>query len=152
MPDTHLQRATALSVGLLALLAAVATAAPARGALCSVPGSHSTIQAAVLDLACDPIELGDLSLHEVVTIPRSLTLRGANGGSSVLIGRIQATGGSTQIALEDLEVDARSLGYDTALAATDGARVSAFGVLARNGLVLFADGFESGDVSNWSAP
>ena len=106
----------------------------------------------MLDLACDPIELADLSLHEVVTIPRSLTLRGCERR------RLRADRSDPgdrridSIALEDLEIDARSLGYETALAATDGARVAALGVLARNGLYLFADGFESGDFSKWNAP
>jgi hypothetical protein len=51
---------------------------------CSVPGDHPTIQAAVNDVGCDPINVAPGNYPENVLIPRSLTLNGAQAGNSYL--------------------------------------------------------------------
>src|SRR5688572_22770565 len=61
----------------LAISSGTAWAAP-----CTVPGTHPTIQAAVNDVACDPIDVAPGNYPENVVIPRSLTLNGAQAGNS----------------------------------------------------------------------
>jgi hypothetical protein len=52
-------------------------------AICTVPGTHATIQAAVNDVSCATINVGAGAYTESVTINRSLTLNGAQAGNSV---------------------------------------------------------------------
>lgn len=61
----------------LAISGGTAWAAP-----CTVPGSHATIQAAVNDVGCDPINVAPGNYPENVVILRSLTLNGAQAGNS----------------------------------------------------------------------
>ena len=63
----------------LAISGGTAWAAP-----CTVPGTHPTIQAAVNDVGCDPINVAPGNYPENVVIPRSLTLNGAQAGNSYL--------------------------------------------------------------------
>jgi len=67
----------ALFTAVLAVHAGTAQAAP-----CTVPsGSHPTIQSAVGDPACDPINVNPGAYAENVTISRPLTLNGAQAGN-----------------------------------------------------------------------
>jgi hypothetical protein len=69
--------ASAVLVVVLAISSGTTWAAP-----CSVPGDHPTIQAAVNDVGCDPINVAPGNYPENVVIPRSLTLNGAQAGNS----------------------------------------------------------------------
>jgi hypothetical protein len=70
--------------GLLAAFAAVFAlgGGTAQAAACTVPGNHATIQAAVNDPSCDPINVAPGAYPENVTIPRTLTLNGAQMGNA----------------------------------------------------------------------
>jgi pectin methylesterase-like acyl-CoA thioesterase len=88
------QRFSASYIGFLAIAAACAAAltlggGTARAAMaCSVPTpAYPTIQAAVNNPNCNPINVAAGAYFENVTIPRSLTLNGAQAGNPVA-GRI----------------------------------------------------------------
>jgi hypothetical protein len=53
----------------------------AQAATCTVPVTHLTIQAAVTDVSCNPINVLPSFYFENVTIARSLTLNGAQAGN-----------------------------------------------------------------------
>jgi len=148
--------AASISVGLaLSLWSATALAD-----VCNIPSApHPTIQAAVDDLACTEIVLAAQTFAESVTLTRDLELRGASSTATVIEGRVVVEGGSTQVAIRDLEVNGSAPSvagcFNEALVAQGGARVSATDVVVINGdgeaCVLFRDGFESGNTSAWSA-
>jgi hypothetical protein len=66
----------------------------AWAAPCTVPGTHASIQAAVSDGACDPIDVAPGIYTENVTISRSVTINGAQAGTPVA-GRTFGVGEST---------------------------------------------------------
>ena len=69
-------------------LVLIAGASQARPATCSVPSvAYPTIQAAVDDFSCDPINVAPGVYNENISIPRSLVLNGAQAGQPVA-GRI----------------------------------------------------------------
>jgi hypothetical protein len=75
---------SAAAFPIVAAFAAVFTvgAGTAQAAPCSVPsGSHPTIQSAVSDPGCDPINVDPGAYAENVTILRPLTLNGAQAGN-----------------------------------------------------------------------
>ncbi len=138
----------------------VPLSAIAMAVVCPVPsGSHPTIQAAVDDGSCTEIVLAAQVFEVPVLIPRDLVLRGTSTSTSVIAGQVTVQGGTTQVTLEDLTVDATIQGVagtvDTALQALGGAEVTTDSVVVRNSAVdprtIFVDGFESGDTSTWSA-
>ena len=51
-------------------------AGPARGAACTVPGTHTSLAAAVADPTCNPITLGAGDFAGSVTVHRSVTISG----------------------------------------------------------------------------
>jgi hypothetical protein len=59
---------------------------PARAAGCTVPGTYATIQLAVDDPSCDPINVVSGTYTENVVITRSLTLKGAGAASTTING------------------------------------------------------------------
>ena len=129
-------------------------------AMCSVPsGSYPTIQSAVADPSCTEIVLAAQAFRESVTVGRDLTLRGASSSTSVIEGQLTVQGGSTELELEDLTIDAGVPGVAgtaaEALVVAGGAEVRGLDIVVRNAtfdpLAVFADGFESGDTSAWSA-
>jgi len=117
-------------------------------ATCPVPSaSHPTIQAAVDDVACTEVVLAAQSFAESPVVARSLALRGAGSGQTFIQGRLEVSAG--QVALEGFHVAASG----GALTVHSGAEVSGFDVVAFDGLFevpMFADGFETGDMSRWS--
>lgn len=79
------RRARTGGSALLGLLVAAAGGQAAQAAVCKVPDmAHPTIQKAVDDAACTDIVLGAQVYTEQVSIGRSLTLRGAGPGRTIL--------------------------------------------------------------------
>ena len=150
-----------LSLGMAGLLLAGLGWCPTVVAeVCQVPsGTHPTIQAAVDDGDCTEIVLAAQLFVESVLIPRGVTIRGSSQSTSTIAGQVTVQGGTTQVTLEDLTVDATVQGVggtvDTALQAAGGAELITNSVVVRNSAVdlwtVFMDGFESGDTSAWSA-
>jgi hypothetical protein len=135
-------------------------ASPAGAALCQVPsGPYPTIQSAVDAPLCTEIELAAQTFEESVVIPRDLEMRGASTTTTVIAGQVTVQGGATQVALEDLTVDASAPGvggsFDQALLVAGGAEVNGLRIQVLNATedssAIFSDGFESGDTSAWSS-
>jgi hypothetical protein len=122
-------------------------------------GPYPTIQSAVDNPACTDIVLAAQSFEESVSISRDLELRGASSSTTVIEGQLTVLGGTTQVALEDLTIDGSASGvagsFTEALLVEGGAEVNGQGIVVLNSatdlLAIFADGFESGDASAWSA-
>ena len=70
-----------LAVALLGLM--LGSVRSAEAATCTVPGTYPTIQMAVNDSSCDPINVAAGAYAENVTISRTLTLNGAQAGNPV---------------------------------------------------------------------
>jgi len=87
---------------------------------CTVPGTHSTIQLAVDDAACNFVGLTAVNYFESVTVSRSLSIAGL---PSTLWGSLTIAEDGTEVEVDELEI-----GPDA----------------------LFVDGFESGDTTAWS--
>ena len=91
----------------------------------------------------------------------TLSLSGVSSAATVIEGQIVGKGSSVVIAISDLEVDASASSvagcYRVALLAAEGAQVNAADVVVLNAdgsggiCLIFADDFESGDTSAWSA-
>ncbi|MEO8195246.1 MAG: hypothetical protein ABI689_00845 [Thermoanaerobaculia bacterium] len=127
----------------------------AQAAICTVPGSHASLWAAVRDTACSEIDLAAQSRAESVVIGRSLTLAGPAGGGAILAGLLDVRGVGVVVTVSHLRVENGC--QPVAAAATGGARLdgATLEVIASPGgpcpaVGLFADGFESGDSVRWS--
>lgn len=127
---------------------------------CQVPSTpHPTLQSAVGDLTCTEIVLASQIFRESVTLNRDLTLSGTSSSATIIEGQVVVEGGTTQVVINDLKVDASAPSvsgcFSEALVAQGGAQISATNVMVLNGgtggCVLFGDGFESGDTSAWSS-
>jgi hypothetical protein len=97
--------------------------------VCTVPGTHATIQAALADITCDTINLGPGAYAEDLIISRTLTLNGAQAGVPVSGRTFGAANESTltgQITVEaaDVTIDGLSL-------TNPGKPVAAFGILVK---------------------
>ena len=144
------KRALSLSMAVVATgaLLAVKVEASAR----SVPsGSSPTIQAAISDASCTEILVGGGTYTESEVIARDLSLRGAASALTLIQGQVQVEAGT--VAIEALSIQTETGLFTDALRVSSGADVSGVGLVVINGgaesLVLFADGFESGDLSGW---
>ena len=130
-------------------MAALAVATTGSATVCAVPSaSHPTVQAAISDLGCSEIVLAAQTFVESPVIGRSLTLRGSGSDQSFIQGRLEVSAGT--VSLEGLHLAAAG----GALSVHSGAEVSGFDLVALEGdlvALLFADGFETGDLSRWSA-
>ena len=154
MPQFRLFRAGPVLLLALGLMAR----APAGADVCSVPGSHPTIQEAVNDSACTEIDLSDQTYPESILVTRSLTIAGPGAGTAILEGGVEVTRSGTIVTLTDLEV--RNGCQPEALSAAGGGRVEGTGLVVVRSAALpcpsviadiFLDGFESGDTSAWSS-
>lgn len=147
--------AARLATGAIASLAIGMTAWPAVSfaAQCTVPGSHDSVQEAVNDPGCDPIDLANATYAESVLIPRSLVLNGVDGGTTAFEGQIRVSETASPVYLNDLAV--RSGCADFTLEVESGAVVRSQNVGLEWSAVLpcppfgqldliFADGFEAG--------
>ena len=125
-----------------------------EGATCTVPsGSHSTIQVAVDDPACTELVLAAQVYSESVVIGRTLTLQGAGSGATTIEGQVEVSVGVVD--LVGLMVDASTVAlaglHSIATIVHNEGQMRGSDLVVRNGTVLFADGFEIGSASAWSA-
>jgi len=132
-----------------------ALASPALAGVCTVPGSHATIQEAIDDPACTSIDLSAQTYAESINIPRTLTLAGPGGGGAIVEGLVRVAGGGTQATLVDLEV-ANGCAYAATRAVAggeivgDNLQTTSSSAMPCPVSSVFEDGFESGDTSAWS--
>jgi nitrous oxidase accessory protein NosD len=68
------------------LFSALAAAGAHTQSVCSVPGDHATIQAAVADPRCETVNLGAGTFYESVTISRTVTLQGQGADLTIVEG------------------------------------------------------------------
>lgn len=145
-------QASMIATAMLAL-GAIALSPSAFAVQCTVPGTHGSVQAAINDAGCDPIDLADATFAESVLIHRSMILNGVDGGATTLEGQLRISATASPVFLNDLSV--RSGCPDSTMQVDDGAVVTsrnvgaawsaafpcpAFGPLD----VIFSDGFEAG--------
>jgi hypothetical protein len=141
--------------GLLVVCLLAAGASPVAAGVCTVPGTHASIQAAIDDPACTQVDLAAQTYDESIHVPRSLTLAGPGAGGAVVEGLAQVVGAGTTVTFADLAV---RNGCDVAsLRVLGGAQVSGSNLEVEHSEALpcppstiFEDGFESGDTSAWA--
>ena len=124
-----------------------------EAATCNVPtATYPTIQSAVNVINCSEIVLSAGSFFESVTIGRNLELQGAGSQSTIIIGKVIVSGFGSTVRLEGLKIFALAgtLPFG-GLVAWDGTVVMPDDLLIGIINPLFADGFEPGDLSNWSS-
>lgn len=148
-----------LGAGLLTVLLLVLAASSSLPAVtCTVPGTHATIQEAVDDPTCIPIDLADQTYPESVRLHRTLTVAGPGVGTAIIEGWVLAIGAGTVVTLDTLEV--RNGCQPEALSSERGARVEGTDLVVVRSAALpcpavaadvFADDFESGDTLAWTA-
>ena len=149
---------------LLSLLIVIASAMPAalEGQSCTVPGTHPTVQRAADDSSCTTVLLAAGTYLGDVRIARDLAVQGAGSATTVIAGLVQATGAGTDVTLASVRIDGTGASvagcWPSLLVATGGAQVAAGpDVDVRNsgapgtGCRLLTAGFETGDLSAWSA-
>ena len=119
-----------------------------------MPGTHSTIKAAIDDVSCSEIDLAVQSYPESVWIGRSLALVGPSGGGAVLAGLLEVRGAGVVVTASHLRVENGCQPAGTVAGA--GARLdgSTLEVVVAGGgacplLILFEDGFETGNLTAW---
>jgi len=144
-----------LVIPLLVLILAT-VGPPLHAQICSVPGSHATIQEAIDDPACITITLSAQTYTESIRIPRSLTLAGPASGGSIVQGLVLMVGSATEVGLQNLRVENGCL--PNALRTISGATMNGTNLEVERSAALpcpqtadtiFADGFESGDTTAW---
>ncbi len=144
----------------LSTLLLFASATPADAAVCNVPSaSHPTIQAAVADLACTEVVVAAGTYVESVDVDRTLEITGASSSTTVVEGRITATGAGVELALDSLTVDASTPSvagcFWEAIDVSGGAAMTSTDLVAINGdgeaCLIFGNGFETGNTGAWSA-
>jgi hypothetical protein len=131
-------------------------AAAAGAEVCTVPGSHATLQEAVDDPTCTSVEPASQTHAESIVIRRSLTVAGAAAAEPVIAGLVRLDAAGIQVELADLRIENGCSGR--AFEVQRGAELQGRNLtvvrdaaLPCPALELFADGFESGDTSGWSA-
>jgi len=115
---------------------------------CTVPGTHGSIQAAIDNAGCDPIQLQAGDYLESPVIDRDLTLVGAGPAATTIRGQVTAEGAGVLAFVDALQVVSGCPG--PALQARGGATLNGDGLqVARsasagcNGAAgIFTDGFE----------
>ena len=157
----HRCHATRSALGVLAIAWAPSLLVPqasAEAAECSVPGDHATLQDAAADYGCDPITLADQTYSESVRIERSVSIAGPVQIAEIA-GLVEIAGAGTHVQLSNLLVnngcapEALIAGTGGQLEGTDLEVVRTSGGPCPPVTInlLFADGFESGDTSAWTA-
>lgn len=137
-------------VTVAAVVVAVGCCTRAEAATCNVPTvTHPDIQAAVNDVGCNPVVVAAGSYQETVLIGRSLTLRGAGSGQTGIHGGVQVQGGTVTVSGFQIT------GIGNPLWSYGGAEVTGSDIeilsATASDAQIFADGFESGDTSAWTA-
>lgn len=132
----------------LLAVAVLAAAGAAGAATCTVPSAnHPDIQTAISDIGCTEIVLAAQAFSESPAIGRSLTLRGAGSGQTFIQGTLEVTDGT--VSLEGLHLASAAGALDV----HSGAEVSGFDLVTVAAWIetpMFADDFESGDLTAWS--
>lgn len=148
----------------IAITATLTLAAAAlRAAPCDVPGTHPSLAAAVADTNCTAIVLGAATFPEdSLVLSRDLSIQGTSSTTTRIEGQLRVEGAATRVQLQGLTLDAtagRVAGCLSEALLVEGAQVSSLDVVALSTAtpadqgslcLLFADGFESGDVTAWS--
>ena len=125
----------------------VVAAQPAWTAVCTVPGFHPTIQTAVADASCSEIEIAGGTYPESVVVTRALRMNGAGSDQTFIQGQMRIDGVSVE--LSGMHISAP----EEPLSSHSGGEVDGFDLVVVPGAAaaaVFADGFESGDLSAWS--
>jgi hypothetical protein len=136
-------------------------AAPLGAALCNVPSVYPTLAAALADPSCDPIQVAAGTFPGSPAIARDVTITGAGSGSTTIAGWVSVTGAATDAVLDALRIDATAasatLCHASGLDVRGGAKASGVDLVVvgrptpTSACAFFADGFESGDTTAWSA-
>jgi hypothetical protein len=151
------RRIAAQPVVVVVALVLGSIALPVSAQICTVPGTHATIQEAIDDPACTTVNLEAQTYPESIVIPRSLTLAGPGTGGAVVRGLVLISGAATEAALQDLGVENGC--RPDALRTSGGARMLGENLQVERDAVLpcpltadaiFANGFESGNTTAWS--
>jgi hypothetical protein len=133
---------------LLTAIACVVFSVAAAAQICTVPGSHGSIQSAVSDVGCSTVEVDAGLFSESVVVTRSVALVG-NAGGGTIIGSVKATGSSVVLDLESVQLGCPS----NALFSENGASVNTSGVVISlsGGLTcpIFEDSFEDLGAAFW---
>lgn len=121
----------------------------AQAALCNVPASYTSVQAAVNDNNCSEIQMSPGQYEGSINISRSLTLSGSGSNRTVVNGVVSVSGNTTQATLRSFRISGGCQG--SWLISSGGASVLASTI--RSELVapsqcggdelIFEDGFES---------
>ena len=74
------------------ILLPVGLVSPTLAGVCTVPGSHATIQEAIDDPSCTTINLSTQTYPESINITRTLTLAGPGGGGAIVEGLVRVVG------------------------------------------------------------
>ena len=122
---------------------------------CLVPASHSTIQDAIDDSACDTISIAAGTQSESILVHRSVTISGPPEGGAVIEGSVRGYGSGTVVQLTNLLLQS---GCSETLVVEGNVQVGAANLQVVQspalpcppGPFLFFDGFESGGTSDWS--
>jgi nitrous oxidase accessory protein NosD len=120
-----------------------------QAAICNVPASYTSVQAAVNDNNCSEIQMSPGQYEGSVNISRSLSLSGSGSNRTVIRGVVSVSGNATQVTLTSFRISGGCLG--SWLISSGGARVSASVVTSEyvaptscgGGELIFEDGFES---------
>ncbi len=92
----------------ISLLVLLATTHPATAQSCAVPGGFSTLQLAVDNTGCAEVTLAAGTYTENVTIDRSVTIRGAGEGETLIdggdAGRVITIAAGVTVVMEDLAI------------------------------------------------
>ena len=144
------------------LLLALAGAGRGLAATCAVPStSYPTLAAALAEATCDPIQIAAGTYVTDLAIARDVTLAGAGSSTTTIAGWVTVTGATTDAALNALRIDATAasatLCHASGLDVRGGAKASGVDLVVvgrptpTSACAFFADGFESGDTTAWSA-
>lgn len=132
----------------LLALCLVLTSSAAVAVSCTVPGSHASIQSAVNDVTCDPIQLAARGYFESPLVMRSLSLIGAATGATTIWGQLSAQGAGVVVFVDQLTVFSGCSG--SAMISLGGASLRSGDVRAVKSATagcnvvesVFSDGFE----------
>jgi len=121
----------------------------AQAAICNVPASYASVQAAVNDNNCSEIQMSPGQYEGSINISRSLTLSGSGSNRTVVRGVVSVSGNATQATLTSFRISGGCLG--SWLISSGGARVSASIVTSEliapspcgGEELIFEDGFEN---------
>lgn len=159
-PTRHAPLAT--GVALLALAALAAVVAPALAVVCNVATSnYPTIESAVRDASCQPINVPAGIYRENLTVDRSVSIFGAGTTSTSIEGRVWVQGATTDILFDGFNVAGGaphvSGCWSTIVDARGGATLDSIALTAGNQNAasgdcrIFEDGFEFGSPNAWSS-